>query len=143
VSDDGDGEGSASSSASSPPAVSSSPAASSPSSAPAPSTALTRVRREPRRRLVALAVAVAVGLALASVHWLGLVAAGAAASLVAPTARRGVAYALGVGVLALVAFAVSLGPAAGVLPGMRPVIYVAVAAALGLPLLGSLARWVI
>ncbi len=124
MSDDGDGEESASPS---------------PSPTSAPSTALARVRRDPRLRLVT----VAVGLALASAHWLGLVAAGAAASIVAPTARRGAAYALGVGVLALVAFAVSLGPAAGVLPEMRPVIYVAVAAALGLPLLGSLARWII
>jgi flavin-dependent dehydrogenase len=80
---------------------------------------------------------------MASVHWLGLVAAGAAASLVAPTVRRGVAYALGAGVLALVVFAISLGPAAGTLPEMRPVVYVAVAAALGLPLFGSLARWIV
>ncbi|MFO8114368.1 MAG: hypothetical protein R6U01_03250 [Halorubrum sp.] len=104
---------------------------------------MARVRREPRRRAAALAVVVALGLALASVHWLGLVAAGAAASLVAPTARRGVAYALGVGALTLVAFAVSLGPAAASLPEVTPVVYVAVAAALGLPLLGSLARGVI
>lgn len=131
MSDDGSGEDSAPV----PPAA--------PSSSFAPSRALGRIRREPRARLVALAVAVAVGLALASVHWLGLVAAGAAASLVGPTVRRGVAYALGAGVLALVAFAVSLGPAAGTLPEMRPVVYVAVAAALGLPLFGSLARWIL
>lgn len=131
MSDDGSGEDSASPS---PPTA---------SAATAPSSALARVRREPRLRPAAFAVAVAVGLVLASVHWLGLVAAGAAASLVAPTARRGVAYALGAGVLALVAFAVSLGPAAGTLPEMTPVIYVAVAAALGLPLLGSLARGII
>jgi len=107
------------------------------------SVPLARIRSEPRTRAVAVAVAVALGLALASVHWLGLIAAGAAASLVAPTVRRGVAYALGAGALALVAFAVSLGPAAAVLPEMRPVIYVAAAAAVGLPLLGSLARGVV
>ena len=106
-------------------------------------SALARIRREPRLRLVALAAGLALGLALASVHWIGLVAAGVAASLVAPTFRRGVAYALGAGLLALAAFAVSLGPAAGALPEMRPVIYVAAAAALGLPLLGSLARGII
>lgn len=124
--------------------------ASSDSAVPSESTAptdrpsrLDRVRCEPRTRAVALAVAVAIGLSLASVHWVGLVAAGAAASLVAPTLRRGVAYAFGVGALALVAFAVSLGPAAGTLPEMRPVVYVAVAAAFGLPLLGSLARGVV
>ena len=110
------------------------------SAAPPP---LARVRGEPRARAVALAVAVALGVALASVHWIGLVAAGALASLVAPTVRRGVGYAFAAGAVALVAFAVSVGPAAGSLPEMRPVIYVAVAAAVGLPLLGSLARAVI
>nr|WP_241662540.1 hypothetical protein [Halorubrum depositum] len=101
------------------------------------------MRGDPRLRLVAFAGAVALGLALASVHWIGLVAAGVAASLVAPAFRRGVAYALGTGALALAAFAVSLGPAAASLPEMRPVIYVTVAAAFGLPLLGSLARGVV
>ena len=104
---------------------------------------LARVRGEPRARAVALAVAVGLGVALASVHWLGLVAAGALASLVAPTLRRGVAYALVAGAVALVAFALSIGSAAGSLPEMRPVVYVAVAAAVGLPLLGSLARGVV
>lgn len=104
---------------------------------------LARVRRDSRTRAVALAVAVALGLALASVHWLGLVALGAVASLVAPTVRRGVAYALGAGALALVAFALSLGPAAGILPEMRPVTSLVVAAALGLPLFGSLARAIV
>lgn len=105
--------------------------------------ALARVRSDPRTRAVALAVALALGVALASVHWLGLVAAGATAALVAPTFRRGVAYALAAGVLALVAFAVALGPAAALVPAMRPVVYVTVGAALGLPLLGSLARGVL
>lgn len=113
------------------------------SASPSPPSPLARVRREPRLRLGALAVAVAVGVALASVHWLGLVAAGAAASLVAPTVRGGVAYALVAGAVAFVAFAVSLGPSAAALPEMAPVVYVAVAAALGLPLLGSLARGII
>jgi flavin-dependent dehydrogenase len=124
VSDDGSGEGSGS------------------TAQPSPSP-FARIRREPRRRAVALAVVVVLGLALASVHWLALVAAGAAASLVAPTARRGVAYALSVGALALVAFAVSLGPSAASLPEMTPVVYVAVAAVFGLPLLGSLARGIV
>ena len=109
----------------------------------APGAALARIRSDPRSRTVALAVALAVGVALASVHWLGLVAAGAAAALVAPTFRRGLVYALAAGVLALVAFAVALGPAAALVPGMRPVVYVTVGAALGLPLLGSLARGVV
>ncbi|MGQ3328284.1 MULTISPECIES: hypothetical protein [Halorubrum] len=103
---------------------------------------LARIRTDPRTHAVSLGVALAAGVALASVHWLGLVAAGAAAALVAPTVRRGVGYALVAGVLALVAFAVALGPAAAVVPEMRPVVYVTVASALGLPVLGSLARGV-
>ncbi|QAU11481.1 hypothetical protein EKH57_01040 [Halorubrum sp. BOL3-1] len=104
---------------------------------------LDRVRTEPRPHAAALAAAVGVGVALASVHWLGLIAAGALASLVAPTVRRGVAYAVGAGVVALAAFAGSIGPAAAAVPGMRPVVYVTVGAGLGLPLLGSLARAVV
>jgi len=102
-----------------------------------------RVRTEPRPHAAALLVALAVGVALATVHWVGLVAAGALASLVAPTVRRGVAYALAAGVVALAAFAASLGPAAAAVPGMRPVVYVTVGAGLGLPLFGSLARAVV
>ena len=98
------------------------------------------VRTEPRLHAVGVAAALAVGVALASVHWLGLIAAGALASLVAPTVRRGVLYAFAAGVVALVAFAVGLGSAAGAVPGMRPIVYVAVGAGLALPLFGSLAR---
>ena len=104
---------------------------------------LDRVRTEPRLHAVAVVAALAVGVALASVHWLGLIAAGALASLVAPTVRRGVAYGLGAGVVALAAFGLSLGPAAAAVPGMRPVVYVAVGAGLALPLFGSLARAVV
>ena len=108
-----------------------------------PASLLDRVRTEPRPHAAALLAAVAVGVALALVHWVGLIAAGALASLVAPTVRRGVGYALGAGVVALAAFAVSLGPSAGAVPGMRPVVYLAVGAGLALPLFGSLARAVV
>lgn len=107
---------------------------------PAPDSPLVRIRTEPRIHAGSLGLAVALGIALASVHWLGLVAAGAAVSLVAPTLRRGALYAVGVGVLSLVVFAVSLGSAAALVPGMRPIVYVTVASAIGLPLFGSLAR---
>lgn len=108
--------------------------------ATAPDPPLVRVRTEPRTHAVSLALAAGLGGVLASIHWLGLVAAGVAVAVVAPTVRRGVAYAVGVGMLALVAFAVSIGPSAALVPGMRPVVYVTVAGALGLPLFGSLAR---
>ncbi|WP_200532011.1 hypothetical protein [Halorubrum sp. LN27] len=107
-----------------------------------PGAALARIRTESRPHAVALAVALIGGVALASVHWLGLVAAGAAAALVAPSFRRGVAYALAAGALALVTFTVALGSAAPLVAGMRPAVYVTAAGALGLPLLGSLARGV-
>jgi len=108
-----------------------------------PASLLDRVRTEPRPHAIALLTAVGVGVALATVHWIGLIAAGALASLVAPTVRRGVGYALGAGVVALAAFAVALGPAAAAVPGMRPVVYVAVGAGLALPLFGSLVRAVV
>jgi hypothetical protein len=89
---------------------------------------------------VALAVALAAGVGLASVHWLGLIAAGALASLVAPTVRRGAWYALLAGVVVFAAFAVSLGPAVGPASEMVPAVYVTVGAGVGLPLFGSIAR---
>jgi len=108
-----------------------------------PGGLLARIRTDSRTHVVALAAVLAVGVALSAGHWLGLVAAGAAAALVAPSLRRGVAYALAAGVLSLVAFALALGPAAALVPEMRPVVYVTVAGGLGLPLLGSLARGVV
>ena len=102
-----------------------------------------RVRTESRPHAAAVIAAVGIGVALASVHWLGLIAAGALASLPAPTVRRGVGYALLAGVVLLAAFAVSLGPAAGPATGMVPAVYVTVGAGLGLPLFGSLARAVV
>ena len=99
-----------------------------------------RVRTEPRPHGVALVAALAAGVGLASLHWVGLIAAGALASLVAPTVRRGAGYALGAGVVCLAAFAASLGPSAAAVPGMLPIVYVTVGAGLALPLFGSLAR---
>ena len=111
------------------------------SNVPSESTALRdRVRTEPGPHAVAVVAALAAGVGIASVHWLGLIAAGALASLPAPTARRGAGYAFGAGVVCLAAFALSLGPAAGAASDMFPVVYVTVGAGLGLPLFGSLAR---
>lgn len=105
-----------------------------------PDSPLARIRTEPRIHVGSLAPAAAAGVAIASVHWIGLVAAGAAVAVVAPTLRRGALYAAGVGALSLIVFTVSLGSAAALVPGMRPVVYVTVASAFGLPLFGSLAR---
>ena len=102
-----------------------------------------RVRSDPRPHAVAIVGALVAGVGLASVHWLGLIVAGALASLAAPTVRRGAGYALCAGVVCLAAFAASLGPAAGPASDMFPVVYVTVGAGLGLPLFGSLARAVV
>ena len=111
------------------------------STAPSESRPLRdRVRTEPSPHAVALVAALVAGVGLASLHWIGLIAAGALASLVAPTMRRGAGYALLAGVVCLAAFAAALGPAAGPASDMFPVVYVTVGAGLGLPLFGSLAR---
>ncbi|NKE36198.1 hypothetical protein GWG54_10285 [Natronococcus sp. JC468] len=102
--------------------------------------ALERVRTEPRAHWIAVLVVVPVGLVLAWLHWLGLVVAGALVGFVSPTVRRGLAGALGFGVLVLVAFAVGLGESVWRVLEMTPAVYVTVASALGLPALGALAR---
>lgn len=104
---------------------------------------LDQARTRRRSRAVALALAAALGLLFAWVHWLGLVLGGALVALVAPSLRRGVAYALGFGALVLVAFAVSIGDSIMLVPEMQPIVYVTVAAAIGLPLFGSLARGIV
>lgn len=104
---------------------------------------LERARTERRPHAVALVLALWVGVTLATVHWLGLIAAGALASLVAPTIERGVAYAVVAGVVSLAVFAALLGPSAAAVPEMLPIAYVTVGAGIGLPLFGSLARAVV
>jgi len=105
--------------------------------------ALDQARTQRQPHAVALAGAAALGLLVAWLYWLGLVLGGALVALVAPSLRRGVAYALGFGALVLVAFAISIGDSVLLVPEMRPIVYVTVASAVGLPLLGSLARGVV
>ncbi|QSW98610.1 hypothetical protein [Haloterrigena alkaliphila] len=106
-------------------------------------TALERIRTDSRHHAVAVVVAVALGLALSWLHWFGLVVGGALVALTASTPWRGVAGAIGFGVVVLVAFALSLGGSAGTVFGMTPVIYLVVASAIGLPVLGSLVRGIV
>ncbi|SFC06436.1 hypothetical protein SAMN05444422_10490 [Halobiforma haloterrestris] len=103
---------------------------------------LERVRTDSTVHAVALLAAVAVGLALSWLHWLGLIAAGALVGLVSPTTKRAVLGGLGFGVLVLAVFAATLGDSAAVAAGTTPIVYVAVGAALGLPVFGSLVRLV-
>ena len=98
------------------------------------------VRNKPRYRIVGLALAAFVGLFFAWLHWLGLIVAGALVGFVSPSLRSAVVAGFGFGVLVLAVFAASLGGAASPAFGATPVIYVTAAAALVLPLFGSLAR---
>ena len=105
--------------------------------------ALETVRHDGRTHALALGVAVAVGLVLASLHWFGLVVAGALVGLVSPTLGRAVAGAIGVGLVVLLVFAVSLGDAVGPALAMTPASSLAVLAGIGLPVFGSLVRGVV
>ncbi len=98
------------------------------------------MRTEPRVHGIAVFAVVGVGLALAWLHWFGLVVGGALVGLVSPSVWRGVAGALGFGVLVLAAFAIGLGDAAWRVLEMSPIVYVTVASALGLPAFGALVR---
>lgn len=101
---------------------------------------LVRARTHPRDRWLALAGVALLGLALAWLHWTGLVVAGALLGLVSRTVWRGMLASTGFGVLVLVIFAATLGGAVGDVLAMTPAVYLTVAAALGLPVFGSLVR---
>ncbi|ELZ09538.1 hypothetical protein [Natrialba aegyptia] len=101
---------------------------------------LAVVRADPRQRAVALVLTTVIGLALAWLHWFGLVLAGALVGLASANLWRALAAAVGFGLIALGVFAVSLGGATATVIEMRPVVYLTVGSAIGLPVLGSLVR---
>lgn len=103
-------------------------------------TVLERARTEPAAHAVTTVAAVAVGLVVATVHWFGLVVGGALVATVAPSLRRAVVAGVGFGMVVLVAFALTLGAATWTVLETTPVVYLTVAAAIGLPVLGSLSR---
>lgn len=105
---------------------------------------LVEIRESPTQRRILLVVAALAGLAFAWFHWAGLFAAGALVGLVSKTVPRAVGAGVVVGVLVLAVhiFAVpAMG--AGDFVALSPPSYVAVAAALLMPLWGSLVRGVI
>lgn len=104
---------------------------------------LSRVRNRSRIHWLALALAAATGVVLSWVHWLGLIAGGALVGLFSRSLPRALIASVGFGFFVLGLFAISIGTAAWRLPEMTPAIYVTVAAALGLPILGSLIRGVV
>ncbi len=105
---------------------------------------LAGVRESPLLRGVVLVVAVGVALALAWFHWFGLFVGGAAVGLVSKTVPRAVVAGLAVGVVVL-ALHVFGSPVMGPdeFLSLSPPSYVAVAAALLMPLWGSLVRGVV
>lgn len=107
------------------------------------SAVLERVRTEPRPHAAAVAVAVVLGLVLSWLHWMGLVLGGALVGLLAPTLRRAVLGGVAFGGVVLLVFGLALGPSAWVVLETTPVVYLVVAAAVGLPVLGSLLRGVV
>lgn len=103
---------------------------------------LTGIRADPGRRRIAVIAAGAVGVALASVHWLGLVAAGALVGVFAPSPRRGLVWGFGLGVVVLGVFfsqAVVAGTLDRVLTAGRPALLAIIIPVVVTPL-GSLIR---
>lgn len=105
---------------------------------------LADVRRDERRRLAATGVAVVVGLALSTVHWSGLLLAGALVALPQRSIRRGVAAGVGIGVLAVVLFLgqFALAGTLGPVLAMGQPSWLALGIGLLLPAFGSLLRGV-
>lgn len=104
---------------------------------------LDEIRTEPRQNALAIVVAVILGLFLAFIHWFGLILGGAAVGFVSRSLPLAILGAIGFGVLVLAVFAISLGSAAVLVPGMAPIVYVTVGAAFGLPVLGALVRGIV
>ena len=105
---------------------------------------LGRVRTDPSIHWIALLIATTVGVALATVHWLGLVAAGALVGLVATSLRRALLAGAGVGILAIVVWFARHAVAGSLGDVLATGEFVLIAVAIGLagPLLGSLVRGV-
>jgi len=106
---------------------------------------LAPVRADPRHHWLWLVSGSVVGLVLASVHPLGLVVGGALVGLAAADLFRAVLSGIGFGVLAVLAWLGSLWWAGGLgrVLAMGELALLAVAIALGLSVLGSLARGVL
>jgi hypothetical protein len=105
---------------------------------------LIEMRESPIQRRVLLVVALLAGLALAWFHWAGLFFAGALVGLVSKTVPRAACAGFVVGVLVLGAHVLTI-PAmgAGEFVALSPPSYLAVAAALLMPLWGSFVRGVV
>ncbi|MFB6196967.1 MAG: hypothetical protein ABEI52_01690 [Halobacteriaceae archaeon] len=104
-------------------------------------TRLARVRTTRRYRILGTLLGAAIGIGLTWIHWIGLIIAGAVIGIIQRNMARAAGASLGFGVLVLlVMVASSPDLSAGELLAFRPIVYVTVGSALGLPLVGSLAR---
>lgn len=103
---------------------------------------LSATREDPTARSVATLAALVAGLALAQVHWIGLLAGGAAVALPQRSVPRGLLAGLGFGVVAWITFLASLWTTAdaGLYASMGQVALLSAAIPLGLGLLGGLVR---
>lgn len=106
---------------------------------------LARVREDPLVHWPVSLLAVVVGLVLASLHWSGLVAAGALVGLVATSFRRALLSGVGFGAFALAVWAarLALAGALGAVLATGQFVVLAVLIGLGAPLLGSLVRGIV
>ena len=90
----------------------------------------------------AVVLAFPVGVALATVHWLGLVAAGALVGLLAPTLRRAVALGFTLGLVVVLTFVGYLAVFGAATPflSMGPITWLTIALGVVLPTLGAALR---
>lgn len=104
-----------------------------------------QVRDDPFVHWVVMIAAVVLGFVLASVHWLGLVAAGILIGLVTTSFKRGLMAALGFGFLVLAVWflRLALGGSLGKVLATGQFLGIAILVGLCAPLLGSLVRGIV
>lgn len=106
---------------------------------------IDRIRTEPPAQWIAYLVTIVAGLGLATVHWLGLVAAGTLVGLVATSLKRALMAGFGFGLLALAFWFVRLSVEGSLGEVLATGEFVVIAVVIGIvgPLLGSLVRGII
>jgi len=106
---------------------------------------LDRIRTEPRTHWIALVAAIVLGLAAATVHWIGLVLAGALVGLVSQSLRRALLAGFGFGVLAVLVWMGSLAWAGALGKVLNTGLFGLLSVGIGIlvPTFGSLVRGVV
>jgi hypothetical protein len=103
---------------------------------------LVRLRQDPLVHWLALLLATAVGIGLATIHWLGLVAAGALVGLVTTSFRRALLAGVGFGAFALAVWLArhAVAGSLGAVLATGEFVLIALAVGFAGPVLGSLVR---